>query len=340
MTQPSVTVAVFPRERFSRTADALRRIVEVTDIDYKLVVVDCATPPRYWREIEAATAGLENVEVVRTDAYITPNEARHMLAEACTTDYICFTESDLFPSRGWLTYMIEACESFDAGVAVPVILEQSGLFHAEDQLGAFTAETENGLKRLKFVALTGDLEQGPARLVESAECHCLMFRKSVFELVNPFDPRITARDFIDICLSITSAGVRIVFEPRARVLIDIPPPVEPEERDYYMMRWDWDRAVTSHDLIMQKWGFDQIPSSMSFVRERHIRTSLWRWRLYSLFLKAPRKARRLIRKYRHLTDTGPMTYYPSRTAWPPNWFRNAAINLFAKGLPSREANRR
>ena len=55
---PIVTIAFIPRERFSRAADALRQLIENTkDVPFKLIVVDCKTPERYRRDIEAVVRG-------------------------------------------------------------------------------------------------------------------------------------------------------------------------------------------------------------------------------------------------------------------------------------------
>ena len=61
-TEPIVTIAFIPRERFSRAADALRQLIENTaEVPFKLIIVDCKTPERYRRDVEAVVRGRENV---------------------------------------------------------------------------------------------------------------------------------------------------------------------------------------------------------------------------------------------------------------------------------------
>ena len=117
----------------------------------------------------------------------------------------------------------------------------------------------------------------------------MLFRTDVIRRVRPFDDFITARDFVDISLTLRDAGVRMVFEPKSDVTVNIPPPVQRDEMPFYAHRWNYDRAIASHERIMEKWNLTYLPSSMAFVRERWWRSKGWRWPLYYVFRIWPRR---------------------------------------------------
>jgi len=309
---PNVTVAVFPRERFSRAAAALRRLFDSTpDIDFKLIVVDCNTPPRYWREIESVIAGRENVEVIRSDVYLRPNEARPLIVNACQTEYLCLVENDVFVEPGWLADLIAACEALDAEVAAPLVVETGGHLHVDGMLSRFDFVSEPDGVRLDLIKMPEGTETGPVQIIGSAEAHCLLFRSSVFQRVNPFDARITTRDFVDLSLQLKQAGARIALQPKVRAFIDAPPPVEPEEREFYHWRWDRDAAAASLELLCEKWGIDKMTTPLTFIRGQHHRTSKFSWRWFNSVGRVQRKLGKTLLHLLHRRDT--YTYYWRKT---------------------------
>src|SRR5579862_7886633 len=94
-----VTLGFVPRERFSLAKRALSAVLRHTDMPFKLVVVDCHTPRRYWAEIERVlarrcNAGHCDVEVIHSDRYLLPGESRNLVLARATGDYVCFLEND------------------------------------------------------------------------------------------------------------------------------------------------------------------------------------------------------------------------------------------------------
>ena len=71
-----------------------------------------------------------------------------------------------------------------------------------------------------------------------------------------------------MALRLHAADIPIVFEPAARVTYLIPPPVNRDERDYFLAHWSYEAAVEAHEIIAQRWGVVDLPSSLDFVRNR------------------------------------------------------------------------
>jgi hypothetical protein len=106
--------------------------------------------------------------------------------------------------------------------------------------------------------------------VDFIEQHCVLFRRSVFDRIGPYDEELNTRDEVDLSLALFHAGVTVVLEPRA-VVNYVPPtaPPEPAELPYYRMRWDLDRAERSRERIATRWSLVETPGDLDFVRYRN-----------------------------------------------------------------------
>ena len=81
MTEGLVTVVVVPRERFSETRSALERMYAATAPPFPLVYVDGGSP-RHIREYLEAQSKEKGFQLIRTDYYLAPNEARNLAARS------------------------------------------------------------------------------------------------------------------------------------------------------------------------------------------------------------------------------------------------------------------
>ena len=134
-----VTVAVVPRDRFSKTGLTVRRVIENTPQPYRLVIVDAGMPKRYRVEVERLIDGHPNVEVLRTDKPLDSNSCKNwVIREDTDCEFMAMVENDNEVRPGWLEKLIRACDDEQAEVARPMILEQK-LFriypHFDPRLG-------------------------------------------------------------------------------------------------------------------------------------------------------------------------------------------------------------
>jgi hypothetical protein len=294
---PSITIGFTVRERYSPAPGALRALFENTkEFDYRLIIVDSLTPPRYLKQIEETVAGRENVEFLRVDRYLMPNEARNLVASMCDTDYLVFLENDCYVSPGWLTLLLAAIKRHNAGVAVPLLLEHAK-YHGDDLLGDFNDHEIDGETRLEVYPLGGKHEEQTSMIVESIESHLLLFDADVLRRLDLFDEALTTHDCIDISLTLRQAGVPIVFEPRAHADLVYPPPVEPEERAFFRERWSLEADRRSADRVRQKWQLKEIVSAKAFAKERLHRETHLQLGLYTARVRVWRRLRRLFKQY-------------------------------------------
>lgn len=270
-----ITVAVVPRDRFSKTGLTIRRLIEGTPKPYRLVVVDAGSPKRYQREIDQAVAGHPDVEILRTGEQLDSNACKNWVVRETTDgEFLAFVENDNEVEPGWLELLVRACDEEGADVARPMIFERK-LFrtyaHFDRRFGSIETIEEPTGKTYRIHPRTQEVSKdakAKRQLTTVLEVHCLLFRRSVFDKIGPFDERITTRQEVDLALQLYDAAVPIVFEPAARITYHRPPPVYRDERDYFLTRWNLESGIRSHEIIQEKWPLKGLPNSVEFVRDR------------------------------------------------------------------------
>ena len=267
---PTITIGFWARERFVMAGESLASLYEHTTLPFELVVLDAATPERYLSEMQAVLEGHDNWRMLHVDHYLLPPAAKNLILSEVKTDYVCLLENDTLFTDGWLEALVEACETFPADVAAPAIREGRGEEeHFDSHLGSVT-QNEDGLWEIKPLKAARNEVPGPER-VEFVEQHCLLFRRSVFDRIGPYDEELNTRDEIDLSLALYHAGATVVLEPRS--IVNYVPPSErpePDELDYYAMRWDLDRAIRSRERIRERWSLVETPGDLGFVRYRNL----------------------------------------------------------------------
>jgi GT2 family glycosyltransferase len=287
-TMPKVTIVVGPRERFSHTQASLESVYRNTHYPFDLVYVDVCTPPIIQNYLNAQ-AKEKGFTLVRTDYYISPNQARNVglrqVLKEAKAQYVVFLENDVVVEPGWLTQLVTCAEETGAEVVGPLTCigkPELGVIH---NAGGATyilndVKPDGRVKRrLRQEAyLTGQAiaqvqDQMHRTQCDYVEFHCLMARTDVFAKVGLLDEGMLAtREHIDFCLSVKEVGGKIYCEREAVVTTDTVgiadnkkgleelvgtnplPDFKWYDLPYFMVRWcnAWDRASLDH--LRQKWN--------------------------------------------------------------------------------------
>ncbi|MGH7337356.1 MAG: glycosyltransferase family 2 protein, partial [Myxococcota bacterium] len=269
---PSVTIGFVPRDRFCMAPAALAHLLDHTRPPFRLLVVDTGTPGRFREPIERLVANADQAELLRADG-ASSNAARNLVLRECDSDYVCLIENDVFVHDGWLERLVAACEGHPADVAAPLLLEPRGAVekvHFDDRLGHIRRDAGTG--RLAIVPRETPLESdrgAPRRKTDFVEMHCVLFRRASFAQIGPFDEeQFGSRAEVDLSLALYAAGVSTVLEPASQVVFSPPPPVYPEEREFYLHYWDLVGNEADHRRIESRWNVLECPSAMGFVAGR------------------------------------------------------------------------
>src|SRR5262245_10713659 len=109
MTSPRATIAFVPREVFCTTQRSLESLYDRTTTPFELVCVDGGSPPAV-REYLARQAREKQFTLVRTDHYLTPNQARNLAAKYVRTPYVAYVDNDVIVSEGWLEPLVKCAD--------------------------------------------------------------------------------------------------------------------------------------------------------------------------------------------------------------------------------------
>lgn len=281
----SVTVAVVPRERLSCTADTVRSVCEHTSVPYRLLVVDAGSPHGTRRALaESARAG--RCEVLRTERWLTPNEARNLAFANVDTDYVAFIDNDVLVTPGWLEALLDCAEGTGAGICGPLQLIgplergrihiAGGIAHVQEHEGRRILVDAHRLSGQRVEDVQERLRREPC---EQVEFHCMLVRSDLLRELGPLDEALlNVHEHTDLCLQARARGWQIWFEPASRVTYVPPGRLTWRDRRYFMLRWSerWTRASVRH--FAAKWELDpQCPGLEStFGFARWHRSLAWR----------------------------------------------------------------
>lgn len=247
MATPLVTIVVVPREQFSKAEASLESIYATTPQPFDLVYVDGNSPPAL-RDVLAAQAAVRGFTLLRTERYLTSNEARNLALPHVRTSYVTFVDNDVFVTPGWLDALVRCAEETGAWAVGPLYCYgtdgSSGKPWLIHTAGADLRIIDEGGRRLheehrhvlKPVAeVLPDLRREPIDLVEF---HCMLVRRDALTRTGPFDERLLSfMDHMDFCMAVRQAGGAVYFEPEAVVTHLAPPPFAGIDIPYFLLRW-------------------------------------------------------------------------------------------------------
>lgn len=261
MDTPEVTLVVVPRERFQIARRSLEDIYARTTYPFSLVYVDGNSPPSTRRYLEAQ-AGRLGFRLIRTDEYLTPNQARNLGAAVVSTRYLVFLDNDVLVTPGWLEALVRCAEETDAAVVGPlychgeldegIVHMTGGHAHIFDDSGTRRFLEDHRFHGRPLATVRPLLRRDVCEMVEF---HCMLVRTETFRRLGPLDERLkSALENPDFCMSIRQAGGTVYFEPDALITYLPPPPLAWSDLPYFMLRWSdaWNRA--SLERFREKWG--------------------------------------------------------------------------------------
>lgn len=268
MTDPQVTVVVSPRERFSFARESLESIYEHKEFPFKLVYVDGNSPPQVCCYLEAQAREKE-FQLIRTDYYLSPNQARNLGLAQANTPYVVFMDNDVVVTSGWLSSLVQCAEETGATVVSPLICQGTPV-HEEIHCAGGEAHIwldtkgENVRRRVREKIYSqgrrvADLrDQLQRKQTELAEFHCMIVRRSLFEQVGPLDEAImNTREHVDFCMTVSQAGGTVYLEPSSVVTYVPGPPLEWADIPFFMLRWSDAWELASLHRFRDKWNLTE-----------------------------------------------------------------------------------
>ncbi len=265
MKQPKITIVVSPRERFSFTSQNLESIYEYTHLPFSLIYVDGGSPTKVQKYLETQ-AQEKGFKLIRTEQYLSPNQARNLAIAHVKTEYLLFLDNDVIVTPNWLDHLWECAQQTRATIVCPLtcignpIHETIHLAGGEARI--IEEETETGIQRKVhekhyFVnrPVADVREQLHRQQCEFAEFHCMLVRTSIFDQIGLLDEGLlNTREHIDFCMTVTNAGGTVYCEPKSVVTYVPELPLNWADISFFCLRWsdEWELASLEH--FLQKWN--------------------------------------------------------------------------------------
>jgi GT2 family glycosyltransferase len=250
-----------PRERFSLTQRSIESLFADLSVPFEFICVDGGSPASV-RDYLRREATRLAFRLIRTNHYLTPNEARNLAVNQVRTRYVVFIDNDVVVAPGWLGHLLRCAEETDADIVAPLTCIGQPM-HARVHMAGGDARIaeENGRRVFeeshyfanRAVAEVRDkLVRGPCEL---AEFHCMLARKSLFDRLGALDENLKAvAEHADFCLTVRRAGGTVIFEPNAVVTYVVGPPLALSDIPYFYYRWSDEWATDSERYFHEKWG--------------------------------------------------------------------------------------
>jgi GT2 family glycosyltransferase len=250
VTEIRTTVVVAPREQFRVTRPALESIFAHTEVPYKLVYIDGASPAPVQRYLKLR-AQQRRFTLIRTEHYISPMEARALALPHVDTEYVCFVDNDVLVTRGWLDRLVRCADETGAWAVGPLYCNEEparglihmagGQAHILEENGRRSFFEEHRFPQRLIRDVQAHLRREPTELVEF---HCKLLRTETFDKFGLQDPRyLSCTESLDLCLQLREAGYPVYLEPSAVVSNLQPPPMLWSDLSFYLLRWSdaWNR---------------------------------------------------------------------------------------------------
>jgi GT2 family glycosyltransferase len=243
MIGPDVTIVVVPRQRFNQTVFSLESIYAQTQLPFKLIYVDGASPPRVARYLRSQ-AKLKGFTLIRSRHFLSPNESRNLALARVQTKYVVFLENEVVVWPGWLEALVECAEETGAWVVGALCLvgpPGRELVHyagAASHVREVDGKRSFNYERPFFNTEFKNLPQLRRTRSEMAEFHCMLVRTECFERVGKLDEQLLSffpdKDF---GLTVSEAGGETYFEPRAVVSFAAVQQVAWSDVPFFVLRW-------------------------------------------------------------------------------------------------------
>ncbi|MDZ4878804.1 MAG: hypothetical protein CLLPBCKN_008241 [Chroococcidiopsis cubana SAG 39.79] len=260
-----VTIVVTPRERFSYTKESLESIYEHTQIPFKLVYIDGNSPIKVRQYLEEQ-ARVRNFQIIRTDYYLSPNQARNIGLRQVDTPYVVFADNDVVVSPGWLENLVRCAEETQATVVGPLMCQDLPIHEIVHFAGGESHIWVDKNKATPRRRLREKMYKQGKRVVEVrdrlhrnetelAEFHCVLVRTEIFSRIGLLDEAmLNTKEHLDFCMSVREAGGKVYFEPSSLVTYVPGPPLEWTDLHFYMLRWSDAWTLASLHRLRDKWN--------------------------------------------------------------------------------------
>jgi len=269
---PRVTIVMTARERYALTLATIDSIVCNTSIPYRFIYLDIQSPDWLREQLK----NRPELEVVRFDKPIWPQQARASIAGSIETKYVVFIDNDVQVEAGWLDALVACADDTGAGIVGPLYLWGDGTTPEKIHMaGGKISETqeEGGRVLDEFHQLINESPEAVAnelyrRPCDFVEYHCMLIRTALIKDGKLLDPDIhCVHEHIDTALAARQLGFDVFLEPSARVTYLAFNEYLLGDLTLFRDRWSQAEAEASIEAFSRKWNVINDNRSFGKVRQ-------------------------------------------------------------------------
>jgi len=253
------TIVITQREGFHLARESLQSLLQSVGESVPIVCVDGGSPPEC-RDFLASQQGSRLLHI-RTDHFLSPNEAKQLALPHIRTPFAAFVENDVFFQLGWLDLLLETAAEKNAAATAPFYRERIGTSEKIHMAGGQAHIDESATHRLLIVTHDqrkgrGELHHGAPFPTSHVEMHTLLVRMEFLQRrPDLFDPAIPSiPENVDFCIGIQAMGGSIWMDPRAVVTIVLPKKIPEADRSFYLTRWSQESQLRGLARFREKWN--------------------------------------------------------------------------------------
>lgn len=268
------TIVMTARERHSLAEAAIDSVLADSGGPCRLLYVDAQSPP-WLRDALDARAAAGEIEVVRFDEPLWPQEARRRTLARIDTEYVVYIDNDVQVEAGWLDALVRCADETGAAIVGPLYLIGDGVGRATVHMagGVLTRGTGAAGATLAEAHRLADADpRAVERSLERTRCdfvefHCMLARTDVLRAGGlPDDTLRSVHEHIDLALAVRARGHDVWFEPAARVTYLGRAEYMLDDLPFFRARWTEAAAEADIAAFCRRWDVADEPASFEGVR--------------------------------------------------------------------------
>ena len=189
--QPLVTIVVVPRESFNMAHDVVQRVVDVTTVPFKMIVMEGHAPEDRRNQLRAIAAKHSNIKIVYSDRWKFPHELVNESMPMIDTKYVMYLDNDVEIFEGCAENLVKTAEETGVDCVHPIYLTtklndaRGNVIHVAEGKLAKKKDHEGKLFVDTIMTYSGTkLENYPYKTAQPSEFfewHAVLFSKKLID---------------------------------------------------------------------------------------------------------------------------------------------------------------
>lgn len=264
---PLVTVVVVPRESFNMAHEVVQRILDVTTVPYKMIVMEGHAPEERRNQLRAIAAKHPHIKIVYSDRWKFPHEMVNESMPMIDTKYVVYIDNDVEIFEGCVENLVKTAEEQNVDCVHPIYLTtklndaRGNVIHVAEGKLAKKKDFEGKLFVDTIMTYSGTkLENYPFKTAQPSqffEWHAVLFSKKLIDKVGPLRDLMIS-EHLDYTFLLQEAGFKILCEPKAvgAYQYDRIWDLRGKDREYMIYRWDPKVAEKSLHMFAERWNLE------------------------------------------------------------------------------------